>query len=168
MRVSVVIPVSVRRVLLMCSVLALLAMSPVGALAQTQTAPPAAPQADPFMFNVDTVLLFFSIKEANTADFESVMTSIKEILAKSEKAERKSQATSFQVYKIETAQNGVLTYAMLLDPATKGTSYDFGKILSEGMPPEKVQEVFKKLTDSFAGPPSIAPLKKVISKDGSN
>jgi hypothetical protein len=54
---------------------------------------------------------------------------------------------------------------MLLDPATKGVTYDFGKILSEGMPPEKVQEAFTKLTGSFAGQPSIAPLRKVISKD---
>lgn len=166
MRVSVVIPGFVRRVVMMCGVLALLAGFPVAALAQTPQ--PAAPQADNFMFNVDTVMLFFSVKEANTADFESVMTSIKEILSKSDKPERKSQANSFQIYKIEAAQNGVVTFAMLLDPVTKGVTYDFGKILSEGMAPEKVQEVFKKLMDALAGPPSIAPLKKVISKDGSN
>lgn len=166
MRVSVVIPVFARRVLSTCSVLAVLAMLPAGALAQTPQ--PPAPQADPFTFNVDTVLLFFTVKEANTADFESVMTSIKEILAKSEKPDRKSQANSFQVYRIEAAANGVVTYAMLLDPATKGVTYDFGKILSEGLPPDKVKEAFEKLTGSFAGQPSIAPLRKVISKDGSN
>jgi hypothetical protein len=154
-----------RRVVMMFGVLALLAVTPVGALAQTAQQPAAPAQADPFTFNVDTVLLFFSIKEAQTADFESVMTSIKEILSKSDKPDRKSQAASFAVYRLEAAQNGVVTYAMLLDPATKGVTYDFGKILSEGMPPEKVQEAFTKLTGSFAGQPSIAPLRKVISKD---
>jgi hypothetical protein len=148
---------------MMFSVLALLAIVPARALAQT--APPA-PQADPFMFNVDTVLLFFSIKEAATADFEASMKSIKDILAKSEKPERKGQANSFQVYRIEAAQNGVVTYAMLIDPASKSATYDFGKILSEGLPPDQVGEAFKKLTESFAGQPSIAPLRKVISKDG--
>lgn len=167
MRVSVVSMSLVRRIALLCGVLALIASAPVSAQAQ-ETQPPAAQQPDPFTFNVDTVLLFFSVKEAATADFESSMTTIKEIMAKSEKPERKAQANSFQVYRIEAAQNGVVTYAMLLDPAAKGVTYDFGKILSEGLPPDKVQEAFNKLTGSFAGQPSIAPLRKVISKDGSN
>jgi hypothetical protein len=163
-------PVSVRRVVVTVGVLAALAVLSVGAVAQTQTQPPQQPagalQPDPFNFNIDTVLLFFPVKEAATADFEFVMTTLKDVLSKSEKPDRKAQANTFQVFKIEGAQGGNVTYAMLIDPVSKGLTYDFGKILSEGMPPDKVQEVFTKLTGALGGQVSTAPLKKVITKDG--
>jgi hypothetical protein len=54
---------------------------------------------------------------------------------------------------------------MLIDPVVKGVSYDFGKILSEALPPEEVKVVFDKLMASLGGQLSQAPLKVVIRKD---
>lgn len=167
MRVSVAVRGSVRGFVVALGVVFALAGSSPAAFAQTAQQPAAAPQPDPFNFNIDTVLLFFPVKEAATADFESVMTTLKEVLTKSDKPDRKSQANTFQVFKIEgPAQGGNVTYAMLIDPVAKGITYDFGKILSEGLPPDKVQEVFAKLTGALGGQVSTAPLKKVITKDG--
>jgi hypothetical protein len=127
--------------------------------------PPAAPQApDAFTFNVDSIMLFFPIAETGTADFEAVMQKIKELLQKTDKPERKGQADSFQLLKIEGAQNGVVTYAMLIDPVVKGVSYDLGKIMSEGMPPEEVKGLFDKLVGAMKGQISTAPLKFIIRK----
>lgn len=167
MRVSVVLSVA-RRVVMALGLVAVLTVFSGRALAQTPQQQAPAAQPDHFLFNIDTVLLFFPIKEANTADFESVLNTLKEVLAKSDKPERKAQANTFQVFKIEGVQNGNVTYAMLIDPVAKGLTYDFGKILSEGMPPDKVKEVFDKLTAALGGQVSTAPLRKVISKDGSN
>lgn len=127
-------------------------------------APPAQPDA--FTFKTD-MLLFFPVAEGATADFEMVLNKIKELLTKSEKPERQAQAKTIQVFKIEPAANGVSTYAMLLSPVVKDVSYDFGKILSEGMPPDQVQGVFQKLTGSLKGQLSMSAVSKILS-GGSN
>jgi hypothetical protein len=137
----------------------------------TQATPPqqqpAAPaQPDAFTFKTD-MLLFFPVAEGATADFEMVLNKIKELLTKSEKPERQAQAKSLQVFKIEPAANGVSTYAMLVSPVVKDVSYDFGKILSEGMPPDRVQGVFQKLTGSLKGQLSMSSVNKILG-GGSN
>lgn len=134
------------------------------AFAQAGTDPAAPPPPDAFVFQVDAIMLFFPVAETAAADFEAVMTRIKELMTKSDKPERQTQANSFQLLKIESPQNGVVTYAMLIDPVSKGVSYDLGKIMAESMPPEEVKPLFDKLTGALRGPVSSAPLKKVISK----
>jgi hypothetical protein len=129
-----------------------------------QPAPPAQPDA--FTFKSD-MILFFPVAEGATADFEMVLNKIKELLTKSEKPERQAQAKSMQVFKIEPPANGVSTYAMIVSPAVKDVSYDFGKILSEGMPPDQVQVVFQKLTGSLKGQLSMSSVSKILS-GGSN
>jgi len=144
----------------------MLVMLSIGTSAFAQDPPPATPPApDPFTFDVDSMMLFFPVKEASSADFEAVIQQIKDLLTKSEKPERKTQATSFQLIKIEAAQNGIVTYAMLVDPVSKGVSYDFGKILAESLPPDQVKVIFDKLMGSIGGDISRAPLKVVIRKE---
>jgi hypothetical protein len=133
---------------------------------QQPATPPAPAQPDAFTFKTD-MLLFFPVAEGATADFEMVLNKIKELLTKSEKPERQAQAKSIQVFRIEPAANGISTYAMLVSPAVKDVSYDFGKILSEGMPPDQVQGVFQKLTGSLKGQLSMSSVSKILG-GGSN
>ncbi len=93
--------------------LAVLAVTAGPSLAQDAAAP-AVPNAR--VFNGGAGLILYTIKAANTADFEMVMNKTKEALMKSEKPERKQQAGSWRVYKSEqAAANGNVTYVMIID-----------------------------------------------------
>jgi hypothetical protein len=166
---SIHVRASWRRKTLIIGIAAMLSAASIGAMVGAPQ-DPAPQQPDYFLFtDAEAVMLFFQVGESALADFDLVMSTVKEVLTKSEKPERQAQANTFRVYRAPSAQNGIVTYTMLIDPVSKGLTYDFGKILSEGLPPEKVQEVFAKLTGALGGrPPSIAPMKKVITQGGSN
>jgi hypothetical protein len=137
------------------------------ARAQNQTPPPAgaptAPaQADPLTFTAPRMLVVFQIVEANGVDFEVTMGKVKEVLAKSDKPERRQQAAHWKVFKSDAPQNGVATYFFLLDQVVPGVSYDPFKILPEGLPPEEVKALFDKLGPGLKGI-SAAPLGPIIS-----
>src|SRR5262245_31933491 len=75
----------------------------------------AAPTARTFQSDAAMVLNF--IKPDKTADFESVITKLKEGLAKSEKPERKGQARGWKVFKSpDPAQGGNTLYVFIIDP----------------------------------------------------
>jgi hypothetical protein len=123
--------------------LAVLAFTVVTADAQTQT-----PNAR--VFNGGAGLVLYTIKPGSTADFEMVLNRTKEALMKSEKPERKQQAASWHVYKSDTpAQNGNVTYVMIIDPAIKDADYNIVNILNEAFPTE-IQALFKAYTEAFA------------------
>ena len=127
--------------------LAVLAVTVGPSLAQDAAAP-AVPNAR--VFNGGAGLILYTIKAANTADFEMVMNKTKEALMKSEKPERKQQAASWRVYKSEqAAANGNVTYVMIIDPAIKNADYNVINILNEVFPAE-IQALYKSYTDSFA------------------
>jgi hypothetical protein len=127
--------------------LAVLAVTAGPSLAQDAAAP-AVPNAR--VFNGGAGLILYTIKAANTADFEMVMNKTKEALMKSEKPERKQQAASWRVYKSEqAAANGNVTYVMIIDPAIKNADYNVINILNEVFPAE-IQALYKSYTDSFA------------------
>jgi hypothetical protein len=127
--------------------LAVLAVTAGPSLAQDAAAP-AVPNAR--VFNGGAGLILYTIKAANTADFEMVMNKTKEALMKSEKPERKQQAASWRVYKSEqAAANGNVTYVMIIDPAIKNADYNVINILNEAFPAE-IQALYKSYTDSFA------------------
>ena len=113
---------------------------------------PAAQADDGLTFTVDSVTMFFQVAEPAAADFEAFMGKVKEVLTKSEKPERKSQAASWKMLvKLDAATNGILTYIWILDPVAKGVSYDLFKILAEGLPPDQVQEIYKKVGPNIKG-----------------
>lgn len=125
-----------------------------GEARQTQTPAPAAQQAtppDPLVFNDDRLLVSFQVDEAFGTDFEVTMGRVKEVLAKSDKPERRQQAAHWKIMKVGP-NNGVLTYFFLLDEVAKGVTYDPFKILSEGgLPAEEVGELFKKVAPGLKG-----------------
>lgn len=125
-----------------------------GVGARSDNSRPALPaqQEDQLTFNVDTVTMFFQITDTAAADFESFMGKVKEVLGKSDKPERKLQAASWKILvKLDAAEKGILTYIWVLDPVAKGVSYDLFKILSEGMPPDQVAEIYKKVGPNIKG-----------------
>ena len=131
-----------------------LLLSSVHARQAQQAPPPAAQQAapaDPLVFNDDRLLVSFQVDEAFGTEFEVTMGRVKEVLAKSDKPERRQQAAHWKIMKVGP-NNGVLTYFFLLDEVAKGLTYDPFKILAEsGVPPEQVGELFKKVGPGLKG-----------------
>ena len=122
---------------------AALGAPPVHAQAQ------AAPAARVFASDAGMVLNF--IKPDKTADFESVISKLKEALTKSEKPERKQQAASWKVFKSpDPAQGGNVLYVFMIDPAVKGADYTVSTILAEVFPPAEVNTIYKQYAESYA------------------
>jgi hypothetical protein len=122
------------------------------AMAQAQTPPAQAAQAAPAprVFASDAGLVLNFIKPDKTADFEAVMTKLKEALQKSAKPERKQQAASWKVFKSpEPAQGGNVLYVFMIDPSVKGADYTVSTILAEAFPAD-VQALFKQYADAYA------------------
>ena len=144
--------------------LMILAWAPgASALAQAPQAAPTPP--DPLTFSTDRMLVIFQIAEATGTDFEVVMGKVKDVLAQSTKPERRQQAAHWRLLKVDTPQNGVLTYFFVLDQVVKGVSYDPFKILSEGLPAEEVGVLFEKIKPGLKGI-SAAPLGFIVNMGG--
>jgi hypothetical protein len=97
------------------------------------------------------VILNF-VKADKTADFESVLTKLKEGLAKSEKPERKAMAAGWKVFKAtDPGPGGAVIYVFIIDPAAKGQEYSVGNLLVEAFGAEG-QALYKTYSDSYANP----------------
>jgi len=143
----------------------MIAAAAVPVRAQQTAAPPAQENKDNMIFTADKMLVAFSIAESSAADFEAVMEKVKEVLAKSDKPERKQQAQHWKVLRLEASQGGVLTYFCYIDQVVKGATYDPFKILAEGMPPDEVRKLYEKLAPGLKGI-NLAPLAKIIDMSG--
>jgi len=110
----------------------------------------AAPQAAPgLVFGSDAGVIFNVIKADKTADFEAVMSRLKEALAKSENPVRKQQAAGWKIYKAqEPAPNGNVWYLFVMDPVVKDADYTVSKILAEAFPTE-AQDLYAKYRDAY-------------------
>jgi|SRR6185503_9108568 len=114
--------------------------------------PPAAAQAAPTtrVFPNDGALVLNFIKPDKTADFEAVITKLKEALAKSEKPERKQQAATWKVFKSPDPAGGNALYVFVIDPSVKNADYTVSTILAEAFPPQEVNDLYKKYAESYA------------------
>jgi hypothetical protein len=121
----------------------------------------AAPAAPVLTLDGDAATITVLIKPDKTAEFEAVLAKLKDALTKSEKAERKQQATGWTVFKTSQAVQGNTAYIMIINPVVKGQEYDITRLISEVFPTE-VQEIFAKYKDSFAGR-GITPLTKFMT-----
>jgi hypothetical protein len=138
-------------------VLALAVLAGSIAPAYAQQAPNAR------VFNGGAGLILYTIKADKTADFEMVMNKTKEALSKSDKPGRKEQAAHWTVLKSDTpAQNGNVTYVMLIDPAIKDADYNVINVLNEVFPAE-IQALFKAYTEAFAS--GLIPINLVPVAD---
>ena len=136
-----------------------------GLLAFTVSVPSLAQEPDAMVFNADRMLVSIRVAEAFTTEFEVTMGKVKEVLAKSEKPERKQQAAQWKLLKVGTPQDGIVTYFFLLEHVVKGATYDPFKILGEGLPPEEVGALFQKVGPGLKGI-SAAPLDLIVNMGG--
>src|SRR5216117_3877269 len=119
---------------------------------QQPPAPAQQAQAAPTTrtFQSDAAMVLNFIKPDKTADFESVITKLKEGLAKGAKPERKDQAKGWKVFKSpDPAQGGNVLYVFVIDPPVKGADYTISNILAEAFPTE-VADLYKKYGESYA------------------
>ena len=130
----------------------------IGAPAYAQD-PPAAPVLP---LEGDAATITVLIKPDKTADFEEVLTKLKEALAKSENPQRKEQAAGWNIFKTSQAVQGNTAYIMYINPVIKGAEYDISRLINEVFPTE-VQALFEKYKGAFAGR-GITPLTKVMSR----
>jgi len=109
-------------------------------------------QAQALTFDGDTALWSVTIKPDKTADFEQVMTRVKDALMKSDKPERKQQAAGWRVVKGNTAmKDGTIIYTHVISPVVKGADYTILSILYEANPdPAEQRKLFETYRDAFA------------------
>lgn len=121
-----------------------------GASAQAPAAAQTEPQKPVFTLAGDAAVLTFLIKPDKTADFEMVLSRLKEALQKSENSRRHEQAAGWTVFKSSEMAQGNAVYVMRIDPVVKGEEYDITRLIAEVFPVE-VQDLFLKYKDAFAG-----------------
>ena len=96
----------------------------------------ATPAADPWTFSTDAGLMLLFIKPDKTADFETVLARAQDALVKSDKPERRQQASGWKVFKArETGPGAVAIYVLVIDPVVKDTDYSLGTLLTEAPAP---------------------------------
>jgi hypothetical protein len=122
-----------------------------GQPAAGQPAAQAAAAPTTRLFASDGGMVLNFIKPDKGADFEAVITKLKEALAKSEKPERKQQAQSWKVFKSpDPAAGGNLLYVFIIDPAVKEADYTVSNILAEAFTPAEVNDLYKKYAEAYA------------------
>jgi len=117
------------------------------------------------VFASDAGMVLNFVKADKTADFEMVMVRLKEALTKSNKPERKQQASGWKVFRaVEPGANGSILYLFTIDPVVKGADYTVSNILAEAFPKE-VHDLYKKYSESYASGQNIVSLN-VVTKLG--
>ncbi len=145
------VPVAVRRTgLIALGVMAgLMAASP----AHTQAAP--APQAQTVAnqrtFPNDAAVWLHFIKPDKVADFEMVLTKLKEGLAKSEKPERKQQLEGWKIYKSPDPAGANTLFVMVITPV-KGADYSIANIISEAYPAAEANTILTAYAAAYGSP----------------
>jgi len=116
-----------------------------------QPAQPAQQQAPPEQptFTGTTGVLLVQIKPDKVADYEAVLTKLKDALAKSEKPERKAMAKGWKVYKASEDAQGNVLYVHFIDPPAPGVDYTNPlRAIAEVFPTE-AGDLYNKVKDGF-------------------
>lgn len=123
-----------------------------------QPAQAAAPAEKPTFTGTAGVLLV-QIKPDKTADYEAMVTKLKDALAKSDKPERKAMAKGWKVYKAAEPMAGNTLYVHVIEPTAQGDYANPLRIISEVFPTE-VGDIYAKVKDGFVqtGLLNLAPL----------
>src|SRR5262245_30113687 len=127
----------------------------LGLIVCVLSAVPAFAQAapNPLVFPGDGGVILNFVKAHKAADFEMVLGKVKEALLKSDKPERKQQATGWKIFKAsDMGPNGAAIYVFVLDPVVKGADYSVGNILVEGFGQAEGQTLYKTYSDAYGNP----------------
>lgn len=126
----------------------------LGAVSFSSAQEQAAPAKPTLAFQNDAGLIIFYIKPDKTADFEELMTKLKDGLGKMDAPEAKQQMASLKLFKAPVASGAsVAIYVMLAEPTVKNVEYWFLPILYKAYPTEG-QALFAKWQDVKAATPA--------------
>ena len=93
----------------------------------------AAPQK--MTFTGDAVIQAFSVNPDKVADYDMVMSKLKEALAKSTKPEAKAQAAGWKVFKNAVPNpDGTIVYVHVINPVVKDADYSILTNAYEAVP----------------------------------
>jgi hypothetical protein len=101
------------------------------------------------VFPNDAGMILNFIKPDKTADFEMVMGKLKEALQKSEKPERKQQASGWKIFHSADKAGANDLYVFIIDPVVKGADYQVSNIIADAFPAE-ANDILKKYADCYA------------------
>lgn len=108
--------------------------------------PAALPMAGP------TGMVFHAIKADKTADFESVMTRLRDLLAASATETRRQQGAGWRVFRQATPLgDGSVLYISFLEPVVANAEYDVPRLLAEAAPTEAAQ-LYEQFRDAHVQP----------------
>ncbi|HJO38854.1 MAG: hypothetical protein QGG24_04975 [Vicinamibacterales bacterium] len=112
------------------------------------------------VFTGQAGVLFHPILQDKTADFEDVITRVRDALRNSTDETRRAQAAGWKVYRAAEPgppdQNSVL-YVFIIDPTVAASDYTIGELLRQELPLE-AQELYEKFAASYAYSPSLINL----------
>jgi hypothetical protein len=152
MRLTWFTHVTDRRPMIAGLFLAVLVVLGTATMSYAQAAPAAPAQAAPaaekkaIAFNNDVGIVLIYVKADKTADFEDLLTKLKDGLAKTEDADLKKEAASLMFLKGGPAPAGNALYVMLADPAVKNVEYWLLSNLYKFYPAD-AQALFQKWSD---------------------
>lgn len=115
-----------------------------------------APSADPAssQFTSDAGLLLVTIKPASLADYELVIQTLQEALARDTDAKRVAAAKGWRVFKaLEADAKGNVIFIHVLQPAVPDFDYR-PSLLLDALVKELAPELLTKYQDAFAAPPT--------------
>lgn len=116
----------------------------------------AQPTAPKMTFEGDTALWTVAIKPDKTADFEKIVAKLHEGLGKSDKPERKQQASGWKVMKLaKPLPDGNIAYVHIINPVVPGADYTVMQALYE-LYPEERQALYELYRGAFAANLSLA------------
>ena len=124
------------------------------------TAAPAVPAAAPVVPAVPAALpmagpsglIFHAVKADKTADFEAVMTRLRDLLAVSGNEVRRQQAAGWRVFRqVTPTADGNVLYVSVLDPVVANAEYDVPRLLAEAAPTEAAL-LYERFRDAHVQP----------------
>ena len=137
---------------------------------QAQTTPQATPahdqatqpSAQKFTLSGELALWTVAIKPDKTADFENVLTRLRQALTTSTDPLRQKQAAGWKVMKLEKPlPDGNVAYVHVINPVVPGADYTVMQILYDAYPNER-QQLYEMYRGAFAQNLSLAAGSVVV------
>jgi hypothetical protein len=131
-------------------VLIVIASQSLGRATVQQTSSPA------FTIDGDIALWTMAIKPDKTADFEHVMTKLREALSKSDDPTRRAQLKGWKVMRVKNPlPDGNIAYVHIINPVIAGADYTIMQSLYDAFPDER-QALYDLYRGAFAANLSLA------------
>jgi hypothetical protein len=121
---------------------------PATGQAPAAAAQPATPAKEESTFTAPSGLLLVQIKPDKTAAYETMLTKLKDALAKSEKPERRAMAKGWKVYKASEQAQGNVLYVHVIEASAAGDYSNPLLIINEVFPTE-AQGIYAAVKDGF-------------------